>query len=86
MSEPLLPVQNRTESFWLTERDVEIQNARTTAKLPESADIVIVGSGLTGAMMAYQLYREAKSQHRKISMVMLEVDEACGSATARNGA
>lgn len=86
MSDPLLPVPNRTEPFWLTERDVELRNARTTSKLPESADVVIIGSGLTGAMMAYQLYREAERQKRKISMVMLEADETCGSATARNGA
>lgn len=85
MSDTLLPVPNRTESFWLTERDVGLCNARTTAKLPESADVVIIGSGLTGAMMAYQLYREAEKQRRRMSIVMLEADETCGSATARNG-
>lgn len=82
---PLLPVPNRLDSFWLTERDPVLQNARTTAELPSTADVVIVGSGLTGAMSAYHLQREAKAQGRVLSIVMLEADECCGSATARNG-
>jgi hypothetical protein len=82
---PLLPVPNRLESFWLTERDPVLRNARTTADLPKFADVVIVGSGLTGAMSAYHLQRDARAQGRVLSIVMLEADECCGSATARNG-
>lgn len=85
MEEKLLPVKNRTESFWLTERDPELKNARTTPNLPSSADVVIVGSGLAGAMMAYNLVRKAKAQGKHLNIVMLEADECCGSATARNG-
>lgn len=81
----LLPVPNRTESFWLTERDPELKDARTTAQLPSTADIVIVGSGLTGAMMGYHLIKKAKVKGRSLKVVMLEADECCGSATARNG-
>jgi hypothetical protein len=83
--ERLLPVANRTESFWLTERDPLLQNAQTTKSLPRTADVVIVGSGLTGAMMSHHLYADARIQGRKPSMVMLEAGEVCGSATARNG-
>jgi ribulose 1,5-bisphosphate synthetase/thiazole synthase len=86
MTEPLLPVKNRTESFWLSQRDPELCKARTTADLPRSADVVIVGSGLSGALTSYLLLEEAKAKGMKLNVVMLEADEACGSATARNGA
>ncbi|KAK4689720.1 hypothetical protein P7C73_g393, partial [Tremellales sp. Uapishka_1] len=80
--EPLLPVANRLESFWLTERDPELQKVRTTAIIPETADVVVIGSGLTGAMAAWRIY---KGLGQEVSVVMLEADEVCGSATARNG-
>jgi hypothetical protein len=82
---PLLPVSNRLDSFWLKERDPILRNARTTTDLPKTADVVIVGSGLTGAMSAYHLQRAANAKGRKLKIVMLEADECCGSATARNG-
>lgn len=83
---PLLPVKNRLESFWLDERDPKLCNVRTTADLPQSADVVIVGSGLSGAMLAYFMYEEAKKEGVEApKIVMLEADETCGSATARNG-
>lgn len=81
----LLPVANRTESFWLTERDPELKAARTTPDLPSSADVVIIGSGLTGAMMGYHIMKKAQKEGKQLKVVMLEADECCGSATARNG-
>jgi len=83
--EKLLPVENRTEPFWLTERDVELAHGQTTPDLPAIADVVIVGSGLTGAMMAYKLLKKTHAEGRKLRVVMLEADETCGSASARNG-
>lgn len=82
---PLLPVKNRIDSFWLTERDIELKAFRSTTNLPSTADVVIVGSGLSGAMSCYHIYRQTKEQGRRINVVMLEADETCGSATARNG-
>ncbi|WWC67801.1 uncharacterized protein I206_101714 [Kwoniella pini CBS 10737] len=84
-SDRLLPVKNRLEPFWLCERDPVLQNARTTTELPRAVDVVIVGSGLTGAMTAYHLYAEAEKIGRRINVVMLEADEVCSGATARNG-
>ncbi|WWC87051.1 uncharacterized protein L201_001936 [Kwoniella dendrophila CBS 6074] len=81
----LLPVKNRTEPFWLCERDTILQNARTTSELPNQTDIVIIGSGLTGAMISYHLYNEAEKLGKKINIIMLEADEVCSGATARNG-
>jgi len=83
---PLLPVKNRLESFWLDRRDPTLCNLRTSTELPPSADVVIIGSGLSGAMISYFLYEKAKEQGLcRPSIVMLEADETCGSATARNG-
>jgi len=83
---PILPVPNRIDSFWLTERDIELKAWRSTAELPSSADVVIVGSGLTGAMTCYHIYRQAEEAGQEIPrIVMLEADETTGSATARNG-
>ena len=82
---PLLPVKNRTESFWLTKRDKELCNARTTATLPKTADVVVIGSGLSGAMTSYLVLEEARAKGMKLDVVMLEADETCGSSTARNG-
>jgi hypothetical protein len=80
-----LPVANRLESFWLSERDDELKAARTTPDLPDKADIVIVGSGLTGALLAYHLLKESEASGSSLKVVMVEADECCGSATARNG-
>ncbi|KAK3370311.1 FAD dependent oxidoreductase [Podospora didyma] len=61
---------------------------RTTAALPETADVVIVGSGITGAFAA----RFLKQRHAESgggggggSVVVLEAREACAGATGRNG-
>jgi hypothetical protein len=80
-----VPVPNRLESFWLTERDETLRAARTTCRLPHEADAVIIGSGLTGAMLAYNLFEQSRISGNKMNIVMLEADECCGSATARNG-
>lgn len=86
-SKPILPVPNRIDSFWLSERDVELKAYQSSAQLPSSADVVIVGSGLSGAMMSYHIYRQAQEAGKAAPrVVMLEADETCGSATARNGA
>ncbi|TYJ55842.1 hypothetical protein B9479_003494 [Cryptococcus floricola] len=81
----LLPVPNRTEPFWLSSPDPVLQHARTTPDLPSAADIIIIGSGLTGCMTAYRVYKEAEKEGREVRVVMLEADQFCGSATARNG-
>lgn len=80
---PLLPVPNRTHPFWLTEPDYHLQNHRTTSELPANADIVIVGSGLSGVLTAYHLFERGIPKGKKV--VMIEADEFCSGATARNG-
>jgi monoamine oxidase len=77
----LLPVQNRTHPFWLSEPDPVLATHQSSEELPETADVVIVGSGLSGAMTGYYLLKGDPS----LKVVMLEAAEVCSGATARNG-
>ena len=56
---------------------------RTTKDLPQEADIVIVGSGITGASAARFLAEDDRA--KGLSIVMLEAREACWGATGRVG-
>ncbi|PVH94875.1 FAD dependent oxidoreductase-like protein [Periconia macrospinosa] len=78
-----LPTPTSTESFWHTEPNEFLLGHRTTEELPEHADIVIIGSGITGANTARYLTEDGRADGLKI--VMLEAREACWGATGRNG-
>ncbi|KAI0014766.1 FAD dependent oxidoreductase [Xylariomycetidae sp. FL0641] len=75
-----LPRPNPTQSYW-QRTPSPLAHARTTATLPASAATVIVGSGITGAAVAFNLLRDAGVA----DVVMLEAREACSGATGRNG-
>ncbi|KAK0503316.1 DAO-domain-containing protein [Armillaria luteobubalina] len=69
-------------SYWLQGvRSNPLLDHRTTDKLPEEADVVIIGSGATGAITALELL---SSQNPPKSIVMLEARELCSGATGRN--
>ncbi|KAF2753002.1 FAD dependent oxidoreductase-like protein, partial [Pseudovirgaria hyperparasitica] len=53
---------------------------RSTESLPRTADTVIIGSGITGAMVAWNLLEKGVKD-----IVMLEARDAVGGATGRNG-
>lgn len=74
-----LPVDNPTESYWHKEPSQKLLGHRTTADLPSTADVVIVGSGITGASAAHTL----KERRPELDIVMLEAREACWGATGR---
>ncbi|OIW28863.1 DAO-domain-containing protein [Coniochaeta ligniaria NRRL 30616] len=77
-----LPTPNSTKSYWLNDPSKILYGHRTTQDLPETADIVIVGSGITGAFAAHFLkHGDAPND----TVVMLEAREACWGATGRNG-
>lgn len=75
-----LPVPNPTPSYW-HEPKAAIANYRSADGLPSSADYVIIGSGISGTMVAWNLFEKGV----KGKIVMLEAREACGGATGRNG-
>lgn len=79
---PGLPVSNPTASFWM---DKPSPIATRHDKLPKHADIVIIGSGITGTSFARTLFNQIASTNRPmtVKVVMLEARETCSGATAR---
>ncbi|KAL2867297.1 NAD(P)/FAD-dependent oxidoreductase [Aspergillus lucknowensis] len=68
-------------SYWLQGVQGDpLLNYRTTPELPSSADVVIIGSGMTGTLIAYH-YKERWPEK---SVVVLEAREFCSGATGRN--
>jgi hypothetical protein len=76
-----LPTPNSTKSFWHREPSEILLGHRTTPNLPTEADIVIVGSGVSGSFAAHFLREDARA--KELSVVMLEAREACWGATGR---
>lgn len=74
-----LPTENPTQSYWHKEPSEKLLGHRTTEHLPASADVVIVGSGISGAFAAHAL----KEKRPELNVVMLEAREACWGATGR---
>lgn len=52
---------------------------RTTKDLPQAADVLIIGSGITGALAAH--FVKEKASH--LNVTILEAREACWGATGR---
>ncbi|CAM6114781.1 unnamed protein product [Calypogeia fissa] len=78
-----LPSTKSTASFWHSQPSVGLIGHRTTEHLPQTADVVIIGSGITGAFAAHYLADEEGG--KGLNVVMLEAREACWGATGRNG-
>ncbi|KAM3505583.1 hypothetical protein MY10362_002853 [Beauveria mimosiformis] len=74
-----LPTPESTHSYWHRDPSLALLGHRTTDKLPEQADVVVVGSGITGAFAARELVDGGRD------VLMLEAREACWGATGRNG-
>lgn len=72
-----LPSQESTKSYWHQEPSKKLLGYRSTAELPPTADVVVVGSGITGSFAARELVKGGRS------VVMLEAREACWGATGR---
>ncbi|KAH8880011.1 DAO-domain-containing protein [Thozetella sp. PMI_491] len=77
-----LPVPNPTKSYWHQTPSQKLLGHRTTSELPSVADIVVVGSGLSGSFAAHFL-KNGKAKDKNV--LMLEAREACWGATGRNG-
>lgn len=77
---PELPLPKPSLSYW-QEPPSALANHQTTAELPLTVDVVIIGSGITGASLAYNILNQAAAT----SVLMLEARTACSGATGRNG-
>ena len=77
---PGLPASCPTTSFWQTPPS-HLADHRSTTKLPAKTDVIIIGSGISGAFLAHGLVTQASPP----STLMLEARTACSGATGRNG-
>ena len=79
-----LPTPKSTDSFWHTEPSPLLLGHRSTRKLPSYADVVVIGSGITGTSVAHHLLQDrGKRDGKAPSVLMLEAREACWGATGR---
>ena len=72
-----LPTPQSTSSYWHQTPSQRLLNHRTTADLPSSSPVIIIGSGITGAFAARELVQAGKD------VLILEAREACWGATGR---
>nr|KIR84852.1 hypothetical protein I308_05028 [Cryptococcus tetragattii IND107] len=69
-------------SLWLqTVRNNPLLNHRTTEELPKEAEVVIIGSGISGSLCALSLLQNPDPPK---SVIILEARELCSGATGRN--
>jgi hypothetical protein len=76
-----LPRHNPTIAYWQDPPDPEIADYLSSSQVPEIADTVIIGSGITGSFVAWNLLQSSDHGH----ITMLEARQACSGATGRNG-
>ena len=55
-----LPRQNPTVSYWQDPPDIEVADYLSAETVPETADVVIIGGGITGTSVAWDLLQSAK--------------------------
>ncbi|KAI9655292.1 MAG: hypothetical protein M1821_005439 [Bathelium mastoideum] len=77
---PGIPESHPTVSYWQDPPD-PIANLRSTDTLPAESDFVIIGSGISGSCIAYNLLLRRPDA----KVLMLEARTACSGATGRNG-
>lgn len=85
---PGLPVPNPTSPYWQDDPPYpELVDTRSPGGLPTAADIVIIGSGITGVAAARAVLRgwarRGELDGRRV--VVLEARQLCSGATGRNG-
>ncbi|KAH9214283.1 FAD dependent oxidoreductase, partial [Leptodontidium sp. 2 PMI_412] len=81
----VLPIDNPSKSYWIEAAESELRNYRSTPDLPTETDVVIVGSGYTGAATAYWIHKFTAQNGTTPRICMLESRDICGGATGRNG-
>ncbi|KAK0705978.1 FAD dependent oxidoreductase-domain-containing protein [Lasiosphaeria miniovina] len=83
---PGLPVANPTVAFWQEDPPFPgLVNVRSP-ELPQTADIVIVGSGIAAAAIARSVLHESRRTGEPARrIVVCEARSLCSGATGRNG-
>lgn len=76
------PMPLRRVPYWQKEAH-PLDGFQSTPKLPDEADVVIVGAGLTGGAAALHIADEAKK--RGLRVVLLDAGNVASQASGRNG-
>jgi len=71
-----------SEPFWFRAPD-RLAGYQSAASLPSSADVVVIGAGLTGASAAYHLADAVRT--RGLRVVVVDRGDPAGEASGRNG-
>jgi ribulose 1,5-bisphosphate synthetase/thiazole synthase len=58
------PIPNPTKSYWIEAAESPLREFRSTPELPQETDVVIVGSGYTGASTAYWIHKVGDMNQR----------------------
>lgn len=80
LQDPGLPVLNPTQSYWQTPPNSDVSNKQSSV-LPETRDVVVLGSGITGLSVSWWLTQHSATT----SISVLDAREICSGATGRNG-
>jgi hypothetical protein len=82
---PGLPVPDPSESYWMKPPSpISRHNADPDVKVPTYADIVVIGSGITGTSFVRAILEQSRaSGGTPPKIVMLEARDACSGATGR---
>ncbi|KAE8155084.1 hypothetical protein BDV25DRAFT_135128 [Aspergillus avenaceus] len=89
LSDPGIPAppEHRTNSFWLKDPHPTLANIQFP-ELPQEADIMIIGTGITGTSVARTLLEESAQaptvNAERPKILMLETQAICSGATGRN--
>ncbi|GKT44462.1 uncharacterized protein ColSpa_04643 [Colletotrichum spaethianum] len=83
---PGLPHENPSSPYWLDDPPFpELVDVRSET-LPREADVVVIGSGITGVAVARGLFAAARGDDGGMpSVVVVDARSLCAGATGRNG-
>src|SRR5687768_16078760 len=77
-----IPLPACDEPYWFRDGN-PLANYQSSRVLPTTADVVIIGAGLTGASAAYHLGDAVG--HGKLRVIVLDQGDPAGEASGRNG-
>lgn len=83
-----LPSAHPTASYWHKDPSPFLLHHRTSASPPPSVDVIIIGSGISGAFAAWNLLDKDGGGRDELGLgnlnvLMFEAREACWEATGR---
>lgn len=81
---PGIPLLNASMPYWTFPKSLIAEYGADT-QLPSDADIVIIGSGISGTAIAKTILEDSShsSSISPIKLVMLEARDTCSGATGR---